>query len=44
MNLYFTRWGVLGLFVAFTFIATVAIAQTQFPDLTGRIVDEANLL
>ena len=44
MNLYFSRWGVLGLFLTVALVSTAALAQIQFPDLIGRIVDEANLL
>ena len=47
LNLYFLRWrvrGVLGLFLTVALVSTAALAQIQFPDLSGRIVDEANLL
>ena len=38
------RWAVLALFVAVTALAAPALAAPKFPPLTGRVVDQANVL
>lgn len=44
MRHFLSRAGAVSVFVALTFTAGLAFAQIQFPELTGRVVDGANLL